>query len=261
MLHPCVSGTRDDGALSGRRRPPRLIVVSPHLDDAVLGCADLLARCPGSIVCTVFAGEPAVPMRMPWDKAGGFADSREAMRARWREDRRALALCGARPLWLDFLDAQYGATPGVEAVAEALAEQFARLDAYWPVCPLGLWHSDHELVGAACRRLLHTHRLAHYIAYEDAIYRAMPGVLAAGFARLEEARLGASALSADAIGGGQPLQTAALKWRAVHAYPSQIRAFGSLPTDVARVERYWRIEPRLASGRTRAGQPPLSTRT
>ncbi|MCX5544346.1 PIG-L family deacetylase [Paraburkholderia sp. CNPSo 3076] len=227
---------------------PRLIVVSPHLDDAVLGCTGLLARCPGSIVCTVFAGEPAAPMHTQWDEAGGFADAHEAVRARKREDERALALCGATPMWLDFLDGQYGATPAVEDVARTLAEQFARFGAYLPVCPFGLWHSDHQLVGAACRLLLQTERLTRYIAYEDAIYRAMPGVLDVGFRRLEAERLRVSPMSAQAFGRYPARRLAAIKRRAVGAYPSQVRAFGPFPPDVERAERYWRVERRSNSG-------------
>ncbi|SDE32799.1 PIG-L deacetylase family protein [Paraburkholderia lycopersici] len=244
MLHPYPHAPRD-GALAEPCRAPRLIVVSPHLDDAVLGCGGLLAMCPGSVVCTVFAGEPSAPVQAKWDTASGFADSHEAIRARRREDARALALCGARPLWLDFLDAQYaryGAMPRVEAIADALAEQFARFEGYLPVCPFGLWHSDHVLVGAACRSLLRTRRLARYFAYEDAIYRAIPRVLHESFARLEADRLRASAMSAQAFGRRSARQIGAVKRRAIRAYQSQMRAFGHVPPDVERAEHYWRVE-------------------
>ena len=36
----------------------RVVVVSPHLDDAVLGCGRFLAVHPGATVVTVFAGNP-----------------------------------------------------------------------------------------------------------------------------------------------------------------------------------------------------------
>lgn len=36
----------------------RLLVVSPHLDDAVLSCGCWLASRPGAAVVTVFAGRP-----------------------------------------------------------------------------------------------------------------------------------------------------------------------------------------------------------
>lgn len=222
------------------RHAPRLFVVSPHLDDAVLGCGALLARRPGAVVCTVFTGEPGQPAHTPWDEASGFADSREAMRARRDEDERALALCAAQAVRLDFLDAQYGATPPAHAIADALAAQLERFPEHRLVCPVGLWHSDHELVGAACRLLLHRGHLRSYVAYEDAIYRAIPGALAAGFARIESERLRASMLPAQAF--ALPRHAAALKRRAIRAYGSQLRALGPYPHDAIKAERYWRLE-------------------
>ncbi|MFX1675801.1 PIG-L family deacetylase [Paraburkholderia sp. A2WS-5] len=227
---------------------PRLFVVSPHLDDAVLGCGSLLARFGGSVVCTVFAGEPAIARCTPWDEASGFRDSHEAMRVRCREDECALAHCGAKPLWLRFPDAQYGAAARPEAIAAALAEAFEQVGLhgrYLPVFPLGLWHSDHECVGAACRLLLRTRRMAECIAYEDAIYRAIPGVLDEGLARIEAARLCASPWRPHALGASPGRWIAALKRRAVLAYASQLRAFRRYPPDAARAERYWRVAPRI----------------
>ncbi|MCG5075122.1 PIG-L deacetylase family protein [Paraburkholderia tagetis] len=243
-LSPWVHAARD-GALPAPRHLPRLFVVSPHLDDAVLGCGSLLATFGGSVVCTVFAGEPAIARRTPWDEASGFRDSHQAMRARYREDECALACCGARPIRLAFLDAQYGAMEEPEAIAEVLAdalERIGRQGHYLPVFPLGLWHHDHERVGAACRLLLRTRCIAECIAYEDAIYRAMPGVLDEGLARIESARLRASPWLPRTLGAWPGRQAAAIKRRAIRAYPSQLRALGPFPADVARAERYWRIE-------------------
>lgn len=253
MSHPLPASAStlpvtQDEALPAPRHSPRLFVVSPHLDDAVLGCGSLLAMFGGSVVCTVFTGEPAVARRTPWDEASGFRDSHEAMRARCREDERALAWCGATPLHLGFLDAQYEASPRPEAIAEALADALARMGHCLPVFPLGLWHADHERVGAACRLLLRARRVngsGGCIAYEDAIYRALPGVLDAGLARLEAEQLHASRWRPPGPRARLSRQVAAIKRRAVEAYPSQLRALGPFPPDVARAERYWRIEPRV----------------
>ena len=53
----------------------RVLVVSPHFDDAALGAAHLLGSYPGSTVITVLAGRPAAyPDEVtPWDAASGFA--------------------------------------------------------------------------------------------------------------------------------------------------------------------------------------------
>jgi len=61
-------GLADEGELD------RVVVVSPHLDDAVLGCARFMAVHPGATVVTVFAGNPPAypqPMRT-WDVQSGF---------------------------------------------------------------------------------------------------------------------------------------------------------------------------------------------
>lgn len=222
-------------------KPPRLFVISPHLDDAVLGCAGLLIGRPGSIVCTVFSGDPVTPVSTPWDAACGFSDSREAMRARHVEDDRALALCGAEPQRLDFLDAQYGATPSVNVIADALASRLEGCGDCLAVCPLGLWHSDHELVGAACRLLVRGGKLNSMVAYEDAIYRAKPGTLDDGLARLKREGLRVEAASMAADSPCKESETRTRKRHAVQAYASQLRAFESIPPDVMQPERYWRI--------------------
>jgi LmbE family N-acetylglucosaminyl deacetylase len=129
-----------------------MIVVSPHFDDGVFGCGALLAAHPGSRVVTVFAGLPRERgQRTEWDERSGFADAEQAVTQRRREDRRALALLKAHGLWLDFADAQYGASPGVDEVAAVLRELLRPLAPATLLYPLGLFHSDHLLVHAACR--------------------------------------------------------------------------------------------------------------
>ncbi|OBR53842.1 hypothetical protein A6456_37875 [Paraburkholderia tropica] len=181
-------------------------------------------------------------MRTDWDAASGFADAHEAISARWKEDETALALCGATPVWLDFLDSQYGETPCVDEVANALDAQFLSYGDCVPLCPLGLWHSDHELVGAACRRLLRSGRIERCIAYEDAIYRAIPGALSDGLLRVKRAGVRARLVRASALGAPGLQRASAIKRKAVQAYSSQARAFGQLPPDVDRVERFWSMQ-------------------
>ena len=81
----------------------RVVVVSPHLDDAVLGCGRFLAAHPGATVVTVFAGNPPQypePMRK-WDVQSGFAPGDDVMETRRNEDHAALACVGATPVHLD----------------------------------------------------------------------------------------------------------------------------------------------------------------
>jgi hypothetical protein len=85
-----------------------IVVLSPHLDDAVLSCWHVLTA-PGEVrVMTVFAGVPT-EMTAPawWDRYTGATDSAERVRERIEEDRRALALAGRMAVNLSFLDEQY----------------------------------------------------------------------------------------------------------------------------------------------------------
>lgn len=87
---------------------PAIVILSPHLDDAVLSCWRVLEG-PGDVrVVNVFAGVPP-PGSVTgwWDRASGSGDSARAVRARLEEDRAALAAVGRQAVNLDFLDAQY----------------------------------------------------------------------------------------------------------------------------------------------------------
>lgn len=183
------------------------------------------------------------------------------MRARIAEDERALSILGARAVRLPFLDSQYGATPSVDEVARALGDAWRSSGAAMLVGPLGLHHSDHILVSDACRSLIRREGLAQALVYEDAIYRT----------RLGAARFRCEALveqgwrfepfnpfhPADPLadeGQTQRHRAAAnAKWRAVHAYRSQLRAFADPhPHDLSEPERYKRLIPGRAAGRARS---------
>lgn len=90
----------------------RVVVVSPHLDDAVLSVGASIAgatrRGVRVDVLTVFACDPdsQAPTK-GWDARAGFATEGEAARARREEDRDACALLGATPVWLPFGSVDY----------------------------------------------------------------------------------------------------------------------------------------------------------
>lgn len=72
----------------------RLLVVSPHLDDAILSLGELLRRVPSRTeVLTVFtASDPGEGL--DWARLGGFQDSAEEHAARRLEDVRAMQHLG-----------------------------------------------------------------------------------------------------------------------------------------------------------------------
>src|SRR5690242_11145568 len=96
------------GILGGRAALDRdVVVISPHLDDAVLSLGAALswaARHGARVtVLTVLAGRPdsSTPAG-EWDAGSGFGTEGEAATARREEDERACEVLGATPVWLPY---------------------------------------------------------------------------------------------------------------------------------------------------------------
>ncbi len=217
-----------------------LLVVSPHCDDGVLGCGALLEAHPGAVVVTVFAGGPPTHDRVtPWDAEAGFRPGDDVMAIRRAEDRMALALLDAFPLWLDFRDDQYGPSPAARAVAAALDAVVARTRPRTVAVPLGLFHADHHRTHAACLTVLGRRPDLAWLAYEDVNYRRIDGLLDRRLAALQ-AR-GVAAVPAGRALPGDP------KAAAVRCYRSQLRAFTTPGrpgiADAFAAEGYWRLVP------------------
>jgi LmbE family N-acetylglucosaminyl deacetylase len=217
-----------------RCRGARVLVLSPHLDDAVFSCGELLAELRRPIVATLFAGVPP-PEAAPtsWDRLCGFSDGVEAMHSRRSEDDNALRMLGALPEHFDFLDHQYGASPSQEQLAAGVD---ALIGVHRPdvvLVPLGLYHSDHVLLHEAA---LMSWATAAWIGYEDVPYRRRPGMLQQ---RLQLLRTrGVRATPMPERGNAHDRKHAA-----VRAYRSQWRAFGETGlADTEAPEGYWLLE-------------------
>ncbi|OXI92352.1 MULTISPECIES: PIG-L family deacetylase [Burkholderia] len=226
--------------------PTRWLVVSPHLDDAVFSCGRLLAAAPGSIVVTVFAGiPPRDAPAPPWDRRAGFQRADEAVRARRDEDRRALARLDARPVWLDFLDDQYGTPAASAAIAARVAREIDAHAGFGVLAPAGLFHRDHLQVQQAALSLLDRARASHDAArvwrfYEDVPYRRIAGLMARRVSGWRERGWIAHPASAPA---GDRTDAIAAKADAVAAYASQIALFDPhMRADLKEPETYWRLE-------------------
>jgi LmbE family N-acetylglucosaminyl deacetylase len=218
-----------------------VLVVSPHCDDAVFACGELLIAHPRSVVVTIFAGRPPRDAGLTaWDAAAGFTPSDDVIATRRDEDRAALALLGAKPMWLEFQDAQYGPSPDAADVATALATIVATLRPRKLVLPLGLFHSDHELTHRATLALLERGAERVVLWYEEAIYRRLPGLVGS---RLRQLTHGGYALrrTTPARAGAA---SARKRW-AVRCYGSQLRALAASGRpgidDAFREESVWRL--------------------
>ncbi|MFC4274103.1 PIG-L family deacetylase [Achromobacter aloeverae] len=223
----------------------RLLVISPHLDDAALGCGMLLTVATRAYVATVYSGMPADgTMLTKWDRDCGFSDSQAAMRARLLEDARAMALLGAETGYLGFLDSQYAPLPGRERLAKALA---MIIDDYAPdvvAMPLGLHHCDHERVREAALLVMARRPRLLWLGYEDMFYRYRAGVLQRVLGQLGRRRIRATPV--ECATPGDPDR----KRLAVQAYASQLRAVGVHTSDAAGAEeRYWWLDAGGGAGR------------
>ncbi len=176
-------GSLPDGALE------RIMVVSPHFDDAALGAAHVLGSYPGSTVVTVCGGWPPAYPDPPseWDALGGFVAGDDVVAIRREEDRAAMQVLGADPVWLDFVDHQY-LEPKQRATPREIADALAPVvDAHRPTAvfvPMGIANPDHELTHAAGVLLAHERPGPVWLAYEDHGYKHIPGMLAWRIAKL-----------------------------------------------------------------------------
>ena len=87
----------------------RIVVVSPHFDDAAMGAGHLLASYPDTTVVTVLGGPPPAYPDEPseWDALGGFKPGDDVVAARRLEDVDAMAVLESAYRWLEFADHQY----------------------------------------------------------------------------------------------------------------------------------------------------------
>jgi len=238
-------GCLDDGDLD------RVVVVAPHFDDAALGTAHLLSSHPGSTVVTVMAGRPATypdPVS-EWDAAGGFTSGDDVVAVRREEDRAAMSLLGARPVWLEFADHQYLATddrPGPGDVAPVLVEAVDAAGATAVFVPMGLANPDHGVTHDAA--LLARDALGSdgggpaWFCYEDAGYSHLPGLLAWRVAKLFRSGLWPTPAIVPVVPDG------AAKLAAIGCYRSQLAPLRRdhllderLQANVP--EQYWRLDP------------------
>ncbi len=136
-----------------------VVVVSPHLDDAIMSIGGLIIRMAraGQLVriLTVFAGLPTLAgPPSPWDAQRGLIHAADAFAARAAEDVGAAARLGADGLRLPFLDGGYGAARDPDVIWAAMEPHVA--DAHLVLVPgVPLAHADHRFVTELTAARLH----------------------------------------------------------------------------------------------------------
>ncbi|MFY4728929.1 PIG-L deacetylase family protein [Nitrospira sp. BLG_2] len=219
----------------------RILIISPHCDDAVFACGSLLQTYRGSTVVTVCAGGPDPNDSLTeWDRSSGFQVGDDVMALRRREDARALSLLGAYALWLPFYDSQYQTPASCSDVVRTLSVVIETVSPRSLFVPLGLFHSDHRLTSEACLTLRDWYPGFTWYFYEDALYRRIPHLLNERLAHLRSRGIRVRRTNLGPLAGER-------KWPAVQCYASQLRALTTPGRpgyeDVFLPERYWMIQP------------------
>ncbi len=212
------------------------LVISPHLDDAILGAGQFIAGRPDCVVATVFAGiPPAKSVLTAYDLKCGFGSAAEAIEVRRAEDLEAMSVLQAKALQLDFVDSQYGGKLKTAALVKQLGELIDELDPEFVLAPLGLVHPDHVAVCEAALEVICDRETPLWL-YEDLPARVQhPASVAEALNALRDK---GNQLELGFIGTG-PLAT---KLDAIWCYRSQM----GLPEFANRHEllvgeRFWKI--------------------
>ena len=225
----------------------RIVVCSPHFDDAALGASFLLLAHPGSTVVTVYGGRPQhyPPTPSEWDALGGFRAGDDVVALRREEDRAAMDALGAVPHWLDFVDHQYVAphdrAPAVE-VAAALEAAIDEIEPTAVFLPMGLANPDHVVTHDAGAMLAARRDDITWFCYEDSGYKHIPGMLAWRVAKLFRSELWPTPMVVPAgvdIGAKQA---------AIECYASQLAPLNRDHALAARIgsavpEQHWVLAP------------------
>lgn len=201
-----------------------MIVISPHLDDAVFSVGQILAANPGATVATVFAGTPGGGVT-PYDESAGFTDSAGAVAARRREDIAALDILGAHPEHGPFLDGQYEPHRTRAEIVDWIRSHTSGHDIV--LIPVGVHHPDHLDASAAAKATIEPgqqiwlyEELPYRVFWPDVTYRAIPS-----WADLQDL---------------PSVSDVELKTAAVEAYASQLNPL--LRRCLYVPERTWRIQ-------------------
>jgi LmbE family N-acetylglucosaminyl deacetylase len=223
----------------------RIVVLSPHFDDAAMGAGHLLGSYPDTTVVTVLAGRPPAYPDVPseWDALGGFTAGDDVVAVRREEDLAAMEVLESEHRWLEFSDHQYlepEDRPTPTQVAPVLAATIDELNPTAVFFPMGLGNPDHVMVHDAGLLVRETRPGAVWFCYEDHGYKHIPGLLAWRVAKLLRSRPWAT----PAIVPHTPDEER--KRQAIWCYTSQIAPLERDHALTARMdgrvpEQFWRL--------------------
>ena len=221
-----------------------VLVISPHLDDAVLSCGQLIKSRHDTTIMTVLAGFPPGTHAGWSGRTTGLPVARDANLKRREEDQRASHALGARTTWIDLPAQEYGPAESpserVLEIRRAVVAAVAATEVRSVFLPLGITHSDHVTVSDVALLAVLDSNLESYVYMDMPYGQARPGRVRR---RLRHIRRTFAVDPLISFTGD--LET---KAEAVKAYSSQVgeleqgfgRYFNRIFTDP---EKYWRIRP------------------
>ena len=227
----------------------RIVVLSPHFDDAAMGAGQMLIRHAGAdtAVITVLGGRPpAYPdPPSPWDALGGFQAGDDVVAVRREEDRAAMEVLDSVPVWLEFADHQYLPEPErakPEDVAPRLEEAITARAPTAVFVPMGLANPDHVMTHDAAMIVRGRRPEWAWFAYEDHGYKHLPGMLAWRVSKLFRSGLWPTPALVPVSSEFER------KRKAIWCYTSQIPPLEqdhalSERLDANVPEQFWRLEP------------------
>ncbi len=215
----------------------RIVVVSPHLDDAVLGCGRLLAAHPGATVVTVYAGRAGELSRSADALGHGLRLRAGRRRARRPQASRtgARSACSMRPPCGSTTSSTSTSTSPTGSVptrpSAGLEAAIRAADPTAVFMPFGLANPDHTATHDAARLVRERMPEPAWFCYEDMGYQHIPGLLAWRVAQLFRAEIWPTPAAPTVDPGHERKQAA------VAHYGSQLRA----------LEADWQIGAKLAA--------------
>lgn len=208
----------------------KVVVVSPHLDDAVLSVGatmnSLVRRGIEVALVTIFAGNiEQQGVASYWDAGRGVRDKQAVLAARRREDAAAASVLGVQPFWLQNDDSAYVSPREPETIWAALSGHLVGAAAVlvpgWP-----LTHADHRfatnlVVGRAPSDL-------PVLFYTEMPYGAHPVAAAKGLLTGRRSAVLAHALGGPATWHRTPTERGdfVAKWEAAGCYAGELELLG-----------------------------------
>lgn len=211
----------------------KVLVLSPHYDDAVLSAGQFMAGRPDAEVVTIFNWcSNDADVQTTYDAKCGFKTADEAVHGRQSENNEALALLGATSVEVNMPDAQYGAARMEDGFIANRIMPLLGGSYEFILAPLGLAHPDHDQTTRIALRLQKELELPIYL-WEDLPIRVLEPQLIP--ARIKELGIKVELKSP----GTGPI---ADKIRALLCYKSQMGTGILNPYIMYVPERFWKVK-------------------